>query len=87
MIHHLFLEHARNITDKLRVGAEARLLLDHSGGTGAALLNYLHYNWNDHEAIRVEARYFTDDGGLDRFNSRAGSFDAFNIFVSYEYRF
>jgi hypothetical protein len=87
LTHHIYIEHVRMIGSNLHYGTEARIILDEDGGTGAALSTYIQYRWSDHQSLRLDARYFTQNHSRDRNNNQSGHYDAINLIAIYEYRF
>lgn len=87
MMHHLYVEHMGRIADHWFYGTEARGICDQDGGFGTVLTAYVRYRWNDSHALRLDARYFTQNHGWDRNNNQSGHYDAINLIAIYEYRF
>jgi tetratricopeptide (TPR) repeat protein len=85
--HHLYLEHVAKVGQHVTYGVDARIFLNQDGGTGAGAGTFIQYRWSDHQAIRLDARYFTQDRSRDRNNTRTGNYQAFNLNAVYEYRF
>ncbi len=88
IVNNLYVEFSQNIGPDFSYGFEAHLYHQpDSGGIGTGLFAYARYQWADNQAVRIDARYFTQDHGLNRDNSSSGSYDAFNLVAIYEYRF
>lgn len=85
--HHLYAEHAGHAGGDVHYGVEARVILNQGGGVGFGAGAHLQYRWSDHQAVRLDARYFVQDRSRDRNNLRTGHYHALNLIASYEYRF
>ncbi len=75
--------------ERLEVGGEGHLfhVLENSGlGVGVFLYSKLQLEspWS---VLRLDARYFTQNRGLTRQSSSAGSYDALNFLISYDRRY
>lgn len=87
MTHHLYVEHVGELGENLRYGVEGRIFFNQDGGTGVGTGAFVQYRWSDHQAIRLDARYFSQNRSRDRNNTPSGNFEAFNLNAVYEYRF
>jgi tetratricopeptide (TPR) repeat protein len=75
--------------DRLEVGGEGHLyhVLENNGlGVGIFLFSELELE-SPLSVLRLDARYFTQNRGLTRQNSSAGSYDALNFVLSYDRRY
>lgn len=88
VVNNLYVEFSKNISPDFSCGVEAHLYHQpESGGIGTGLFAYARYQWAGNQAVRIDARYFSQNHGLNRDNSSSGSYDAFNLVAIYEYRF
>lgn len=85
--HHLYVEHVGDLSQHVRYGTDARIFINQEGGVGAGVGAFIQYRWSDHQAIRIDARYFTQNRSRDRNNTPSGNYQAFNLNAVYEYRF
>lgn len=88
LMNNLYIEFSQSIGEKFSYGAEGHFYQQpRSGGVGAGLFAYARYQWADNQAVRIDARYFTQNHGLNRDDSSSGQYNAFNLVAIYEYRF
>jgi len=87
-IHNLYLEYNREATDRLSYGAELHLYLHpESEGVGTGVFAKIQYQLSENQAIRLDARYMTQNRGRNRNNTNSGHYHALNLVAIYEYRF
>lgn len=75
--------------DSMELGGEGHLyhILQNSG-LGVGIFLYAKFELGSpSSALRIDARYFTQNRGLTRQSMSAGSYDALNFLISYDRRF
>lgn len=58
-----------------------------NGGVGTGLFAFARFHWSDNQALRIDARWFSQDRGLNRDGTSSGYYNALNLVAVYEIRF
>lgn len=88
LVQNFYAEFSQNLGKSFTYGAELHFYQQPlNGGTGGGLFGFLKYSWTGHQALRIDARYFSQDRGLNRDGTSSAHYDSLNIVASYEYRF
>ncbi len=88
IVQNFYAEFAQDIGKHFSWGGEAHLYQQPlNGGVGTGLFSYLKFKWADNQALRVDARWFSQDRGLNRDGTASGSYSALNLVAIYEYSF
>ncbi len=88
IVQNFFAEWSQNLGKHWDYGVEGHFYQQPgNGGVGAAAFTYLKYSWLGDQAVRLDARVFDQNRGLNRNGSSSGSYSAINLVLSYEYSF
>lgn len=86
-VHTLYTQFSQGLGTHFRYGVEERLsFIPKSDGVANGLFGFLEYNLTEHDLIRLDARYFTQNHGVSR-TGESGNFHAENIVLSYSHTF
>lgn len=58
-----------------------------SSGVGTGIFGYLKLKWGGNQSLRIDARWYSQDRGLNRDGTASGSYSALNLVAMYEFRF
>jgi hypothetical protein len=88
IVQNFFIEWSQNLGRHWDYGLEGHLYQQPgNGGLGTAAFTYLRYSWEGNQAVRIDARAFDQNRGLNRNGSSSGSYSVVNLVISYEYSF
>ena len=88
IVQNFFAEWSQSLGKHWEYGVEGHFYQQpRNGGVGAAAFTYLKYSWLENQAVRLDARVFDQNRGLNRDGSSSGSYSAINLVLSYEYSF
>ncbi len=87
-VQNLYVEFSQDVGRHLSYGAEVHLYQQPlNGGRGEGLFGYVKFKWAESQALRIDARWFSQDRGLNRDGSDSGGYSALNLVAIYEYSF
>jgi len=88
IVQNFYGEFAIPVTKRITVGGEGHFYQQPiNGGVGTGLFGFVRFNWCDNQALRLDARWFSQDRGLNRDGTASGYYNALNLVAVYEIRF
>jgi len=88
IVQNFYGEFAWPVTKKLTVGGEGHFYQQPlNGGIGTGIFGFLRYDFADNQSFRIDARWFSQDRGLNRDGSSSGFYNALNLVAVYEIHF
>ena len=87
-VQNFFIEWSQNLGRHWDYGLDGHLYQQPgNGGLGTAVFTYLRYSWQQDQAVRIDARAFDQNRGLNRNGTASGGYSVVNVVISYEYSF
>lgn len=88
IVQNFYAEFAKDIGRHVSLGAEGHFYQQPvSSGVGTGIFGYLKFKWGGNQSLRLDARWFSQNRGLNRDGSASGSYSALNLVAMYEFRF
>jgi tetratricopeptide (TPR) repeat protein len=88
IVQNFYGEFAVPVTKNVTVGGEGHFYQQPvNGGVGTGLFGFVRFNWSDNQALRLDARWFSQDRGLNRDGTSSNYYNALNLVAVYEIRF
>jgi tetratricopeptide (TPR) repeat protein len=88
IVQNFYGEFAIPVTKHITVGGEGHFYQQPiNGGIGTGLFGFVRFNWSDNQALRLDARWFSQDRGLNRDGTSSDYYNALNLVAVYEIRF
>ena len=88
IVQNFYASFASPITRNLTLGGEGHFYQQPiNGGIGTGLFAFLRYSWLENQALRLDARWFSQDRGLNRDGSSSSFYNALNLVAVYEFQF